>query len=685
MSAKFSTSARFGRIPKASVLEEKENKLKQEFDEFNAYNESDELARFKELDAFVNSKEFEDIKKEINAKKFPGSEPYEKEKNYKALKKSKKIKTYYQLKDSNELKEYESFSTSDKLANYEELDQFYTSPEFEEFKKSLIQQKAEKTKEIKDKQASYKELKKKYKWFFALKDSKQLADFNNFYGSKELEDYLELEKYIESLNFDSLKADIENQKREKQQEYNKTVTKFNQLKGIKKSVKKGEEFTDEKEYIELQKIIQSKEHKNAIKELKIENLDEHRKLKEFQKLEKSPDFKNYFKFKNSDKFKKYNKLEDSQEIDSYLELEKEVNSSEFKSHIEEVKNLKFENTEEFKKLQEYKSLKKSVEIKQFFKFKESEKLSIYSELNESQEISDYEKLESYINSEEFKEEKKYLLTKDKFKLSEEYKQKQEYKELKDSDKIKWFFKLEKKNEFDKLSEWELTFEDNFDGTKLDADKWMSGYYWGKNLLNDDYVQANEKQFFRESNLEFSNSNLNIVTRQEKTQGKVWDPSLGFYSKDFDYTSGLINTGQFFRQQYGLFKAKIKVKHSYPVHHAFWLLGEKITPEIDIFKYGVKSGSKIEIANYWNGDGDIKKFKKTVGGTNFSNDYFIYSLEWTKEKITWKINGLVVYEQTNGIPQEPMYIVLSSGISREGNVNMPSGMEIDWVRAYKKSE
>ncbi len=568
MSAQFSLKARFGMIPKTSVLEEKENKLKQEYADFNEYTESEELARYKELEAFVTSKEFEDIKKEINAKKYPGSEPFGKEKKYKDLKKSKRIKTFYLVRDSQELKDYESFKDSDKLANYQELDQFFTSPEFEEFKKSLIQQKADKTKDIKDKQAKYKELKKKYSWYYKLKNSSKLEN---------------------------------------------------------------------------------------------------------------P------KFQETDQYKKFQELDGSEEINSFEELEKEINSSEFRTHITEVKNIKFANTEEFKKQQEYKSLKKSAEIKQYFKFKDSEKLKIYHELNKSHEIADYEELEAYINSDEFKEEKKYLLTKDKFKLSEEFKQAEEFKQLKNSEKIKWYLKLEKQNDFDKLQEWEITFEENFETNNLDSEKWMTGYYWGQNLLNDNYVQANEKQFFTNNNLEVNNSNLKIVTKQEKVQGKVWDPAMGFYSRDFDYTSGLVNTGQFFRQQYGLFKAKIKVNHSYPVHHAFWLLGEKITPEIDIFKYGKKSASKLEVANYWNGDGNIKQNKKALGGLNFSKDYFIYSLEWTKEKLTWKINDVVLYEQTQGIPEEPMYIVLSSGISHEGNPMVPCTMEVDWVRAYKRPE
>jgi len=678
MSAQFSLKAKLGMIPKTSVLEEKESKLKQEYEDFTTYQDSEELARFKELEAFVISQEFLDIKKEINAKKYSGSESFKKEKNYKYLKKSKRIKIFYQVNDSKELSDYFSFKDSEKLANYEELKHFFTSPEFDEFKQSLIQQREEKLQDTKSKQQKYKELKSKYKLFFATKNSKQLTDLNIFESSVDLVDFKKLKEYIESINFDSLKADIENQKKEKQNELSQVKLRFNELKGLKKSLKKGDEFTENEEYVELHRKIKSKEYQKQIKDLKIENLDEYKKLKEFQKLEKSAKIKNYYKFNESVKYKEYLKLEGSEEIDNYVDLEKEVGSAEFKNEIEAAKNLLFKNTEEYKKQQEYKSLKKSSEIKQYYKFDDSEKLTIYNELKDSQELTVFEELETYINSDEFKDEKKYLLVKDKFKLSEEFKQEEEYKELKKSEKLKWFQKLEKQNDFGKLDEWELTFEDNFEGNSLDKDKWMTGYYWGKNLLNDDYVLVSEKQFFKESNVEIYNSNLSINTKTENVKGKVWDPAMGFYEKEFDYTSGLINTGQFFRQQYGLFKAKIKVDHSYPVHHAFWLRGEQLTPEIDVFKYGKKSATKLEIANYWNGGEN----KKSLCGLNFAKDYFIYSLEWTAEKLVWKINDVVLFEQSEGIPQEAMYIILSSGIHHEGQLNA-STMVVDWVRAYTK--
>ena len=79
-------------------------------------------------------------------------------------------------------------------------------------------------------------------------------------------------------------------------------------------------------------------------------------------------------------------------------------------------------------------------------------------------------------------------------------------------------------------------------------------------------------------------------------------------------------------------------------------------------------------------------KKTAefSGLDVTQDFFIYSLEWTKEKLTWKINGVTVNEQTKGVPQEEMYLVFSCGITgKTDGLELPASMEIDWVSCYKQ--
>jgi len=74
LKSKFSIFSSLGMIPKTSVIEDKENNLRKEYEEFLAYKDSDELARYKELDVFINSPDFEKTKRAINSLKYSDSE-----------------------------------------------------------------------------------------------------------------------------------------------------------------------------------------------------------------------------------------------------------------------------------------------------------------------------------------------------------------------------------------------------------------------------------------------------------------------------------------------------------------------------------------------------------------------------------------------------------------------------------
>ncbi|MEA3316570.1 MAG: family 16 glycosylhydrolase [Bacteroidota bacterium] len=688
LKSRFIIFSALGKVPKTSILEDKQEKLYKEYEEFSSFQESDELDHFNKLESFVTSKEFQEIKKNINSQKFNETSAYKKEKDYHRLRKSKDIKTYYLVKDSKELQNFIEYSESDDLAKYNKYQAFFTSKDFPEFKKSLVQDKKNKTIEYKNEIRDYKKLKKQFAWFFKLKESKEFDEFRSFEQSESLKIFIELENYINALDLSKLKEDVKSKKQEKIAELHNLRLKLKDLQKQAKKVSKDEEFSQENEILELQDILKSGNWKKEIHEIKFENTNEYKKIEEFKKVKKSIEIKRYNKFLNSSKYKEYIKLEDSKEINDFIELDTYINSQEFIERMQAVKDIIFEKTEEYQQFNEYKTIKKSAELKQYLKFLNSNKYKIYIELNESDKIQEYEELEKYIESDEFLEHKKYMLTKDKFKLSDEYKQLLEYKKLKKSEKIIWYFNLKKSNNFGQFEIWEKTFSDEFDTNSLDTGKWLTSYFWGETLLNDSYVQANDKHFYTKGeNISISASVLNITTKKENAEGKMWHPKYGFIPKKYEYTSGIINTGQSFRQKYGLFKAKVQLSNNYPVFHAFWLLGGKKVPEIDVFKYQTKSKTKIHIGNYWGNSKNEKEIEKNISsvkGKDFSDDYYIYSIEWSPEQIIWKVNDVVVYQQTNGVPQEEMYLVFNSGINKNiKDEALPSNMNIDWVRVYQK--
>ena len=303
----------------------------------------------------------------------------------------------------------------------------------------------------------------------------------------------------------------------------------------------------------------------------------------------------------------------------------------------------------------------------------------YMDYSRSDEYTRYEYLSKYLDSPEF-EERENNPDVPRAEINEI---RNEFKRLEKSSKLGAYLKLkDKEAKFAPVKAWNLEFEDHFTGEKLDTDKWLTRYYWGDKLLNNAYsLPGNQHCNTDGKNVSLSQSKLSIHTRNETTKGLMWDPVFGFAQRDFPYTSGLINTGKSFRQAYGKVEAKIKVPKG-EAYHAFWLAGEQMLPQINIFKY---SGKKFHLENFWGDPANpngIQKNSTAISG-DFADKYCIFSLEWTPKHLEWSINGVVFNTVSRGIPFQPLYIAFSSGVENDIRLSKPVKLEIDWVRFYTR--
>jgi len=426
-------------------------------------------------------------------------------------------------------------------------------------------------------------------------------------------------------------------------------------------------------YNELNGLVNSSgfiQKRKEIESLQYKNSEEYSKEKEFLSLQKAKDIVLYYRTTAGPVLKKFKEIDGSEKISGYESLEKLVKSLEFK---EKKKTKEFKNSEDNKKLQEYNRLRTSKEIKDYYKFKSSKEYANFLNTDGSKRLARYNELKEYVASAEFKKQKEYLLDKKRFEKTEMFKEIQEYNTLKKNADIIWYFKIKDSNKFDVLKQRELTFSDEFDGEKLDTKKWLTNYYWGDKLLKDRYsVESDLQAYTEKENFEMSNSILKISTKPQKATGKVWSAANGFSTKEFNYTSGIINSGNSFRQKYGVFTAKIRLGDP-NAKNAFWMLADKITPHLDICR---TSKGKVW-SDYFSAKGNSAK---TSIGSRYANDYFIFTLEWTSDKLVWKINNTKVFTQTADVPQEPMYVLLAGGTDKP--LNGMTSMDVDWVRVYQ---
>jgi hypothetical protein len=452
-------------------------------------------------------------------------------------------------------------------------------------------------------------------------------------------------------------------------------------------------FSQSKEladYNELEKTVLSSDFQRRKKEIsgrKFSDTPEYRKEKEYLSLKKQKDLRQYYEIKGSVQLKDFLEFENSYDLKHYHTLETLVQSDEFARVKRELGKKKFKKSPEFQKLVEFKSLQKAQRIRDYFSFKNSRRYVNFNMLIGSEKIDSYEHLEKYLKTEEFIKVKEYMMlpSRKKLEMSEEYRMEQQYNELKKSEKFKWYFKTRNSKKFDEIKRWKMTFSDEFDSQKLDRDKWMTRHYWGETILHDSYVNEGEVQFYPEDkNIELSGSVLKIVTRRQKINGKVWNPAIGFYPRDFEYTSGIINSGTRFRQQYGLFEIKVRFNLNNPVSHGCWMIADLMLPQLDI----ARASDKIRVGSYFgnpNVKGGVDKKTASMSRDKYGRDYQIFSMEWTSTKLTWKINGVTVCTTNREVPQVPMYINISSSLYQDVNGSvLPAAVEVDWVRCYQEA-
>ena len=80
--------------------------------------------------------------------------------------------------------------------------------------------------------------------------------------------------------------------------------------------------------------------------------------------------------------------------------------------------------------------------------------------------------------------------------------------------------------------------------------------------------------------------LRIATRRQAVTARAWDATRGFVMHPFDYTSGIVQTAADFRQQYGIFQAKLRCTGR--INHACWLGGDGKLPVVKLFHYDGKA-------------------------------------------------------------------------------------------------
>jgi beta-glucanase (GH16 family) len=219
--------------------------------------------------------------------------------------------------------------------------------------------------------------------------------------------------------------------------------------------------------------------------------------------------------------------------------------------------------------------------------------------------------------------------------------------------------------------YQLFWEDNFDGNRLDESKWsIRGI--GPRALG--YVSAETV--------------------------KVEDGMLKIYAlqRNDSLLIGAVGTQGKLMTKYGYFECRAQLQKSPGVWAAFWIQSPDISKgedpavygaEIDIFEFFKKLGTDIVSHNVHWAYGPNQKSTRGMQSylKGVSEGFHTFALEWTPEKYSFFIDGYKFYEVTMGISRIEEYLILSMELPSEKkdlqHTVYPDVFVVDYVKVYKK--
>ncbi|MGQ7845525.1 family 16 glycosylhydrolase [Granulosicoccus sp. 3-233] len=237
--------------------------------------------------------------------------------------------------------------------------------------------------------------------------------------------------------------------------------------------------------------------------------------------------------------------------------------------------------------------------------------------------------------------------------------------------------------------YQLVFNDEFRGNKLDDSKWSSRYRWGpSHTINNElqyYVDSQSDSGFGYSPFTFDGENLIISA--------IRTPShLKSKANNKSYLSGAMTTYGKFRMRYGYVEMRARLPRGQGLWPAFWLLHNHdngIRPEIDVVEMlGDQPAVVYQTYHHYNNRNLRSTPSHEVWGTDFSAGFHTYGMRWEPGRITWYVDGEArnAYANNN-VSAEDMYLLVNLAIggawagSPDANTPFPARLTIDYIRAY----
>ncbi len=224
-------------------------------------------------------------------------------------------------------------------------------------------------------------------------------------------------------------------------------------------------------------------------------------------------------------------------------------------------------------------------------------------------------------------------------------------------------------------DYQLVWQDEFDGTELDKTKWAHRNLGPRrDAINTESAVTLD-----------GNGHLLITTSKN---GDKWE-------------TGMIGTNGLFSLKYGYLECRVEMQKQIGHWSAFWMMPDKMgvfeTPdprkggiEIDIYEYLRSEPQSLKHNLHWNGYKAGQHQHVGASGlknSEIGNGFHTFAVEWTPEEFVFFCDGKETWRTSKATSDVSSYIILSCEVGSWGGdikkAALPDSCVFDYVRVYQK--
>lgn len=229
------------------------------------------------------------------------------------------------------------------------------------------------------------------------------------------------------------------------------------------------------------------------------------------------------------------------------------------------------------------------------------------------------------------------------------------------------------------AEWELVWEDDFNGDKIDTTKWASCPEWDR---CDKHCKWSKTDAFVDGKGQL------LVQIRKDDKGRI--------------LAGAVRTKDLFEKKFGYFEIRCKVPVIKGGWCAFWMMpadGNKVGDEgrdgteIDIFESIRADQGHVNHALHWDGYGKEHKSKgETFKNRSdlYGNEFHTFAVEWNEKQYVFYIDDKETWRTSvGGVMQNPAYMKITLEAAKwAGDIHaekLPKHLVVDRVRVFDRKK